>query len=622
MSYRVTIRTKILAILCGVAIVSAGITSYIGYNSARDALEREAFNRLTAVREMKAAQIKDYFQQIGDQIITFSEDRMIIDAVRAFRSGFQGLAGELNVTQAQRDRFDDELSLYYENEFLARLNPNLERTAILSRYWPADLETRILQYYYIAANPHNTGSKLQLNEATDGSRYSAAHRLYHPIIRDYLERFGYYDIFLVDPETGHIIYSVFKEVDFGTSLISGPYRDTNFARAFEAARTAPFAEFVRLVDFEPYHSSYSAPASFIASPIYDDSQLLGVLVFQMPVDRINDVMTSKKQWSQVGLGESGETYIVGDDYTLRNQSRFLIEDRDDYLRVIEAAGVPRSTVAAIANLNSTIGLQEVRTEGTEAAQRGETGTRIFVDYRGVSVLSAYRPLDIPDVDWVVMSEIDEAEAFRPAASLRNRALFWLGILIVLFVIVAVAFSQSLTRPLKALSRGAAELARGELEVQVDTHGQDEIGDLARSFDAMRQSLKELVDRQESAIEALSTPLIPLHEEVTVMPLVGDLDENRVERIREGLVNGLHESGARVAILDVTGVPGLEEGVAVGLVRVAKAARLLGARVIITGMQPELAKSLVEYDLHLDGIASERTLRHGIDTAMDYIKGSR
>jgi anti-anti-sigma regulatory factor/HAMP domain-containing protein len=322
------------------------------------------------------------------------------------------------------------------------------------------------------------------------------------------------------------------------------------------------------------------------------------------------------------LGASGETYIVGDDYTLRNQSRFLIEDRDEYLQAIEEAGVPRATVTAIRNLNSTIGLQEVRTEGTEAAQRGESGTRIFPDYRGVSVLSAYRPLDIPDVDWVVMSDIDESEAFGPATSLRNRTLFWLGVLIVLFVIIAVVFSQSLTRPLKALSRGAAELARGDLEVQVDTRGQDEIGDLARSFDAMRQSLKQLVDRQESAIEALSTPLIPLHDEVTVMPLVGDLDEQRVERIRESLVSGLHQSGARVAILDVTGVPALEEGVAVGLVRVAKAARLLGARVIITGMQPELAKSLVELDLHLDGIASERTLRHGIDTAMDYIRGSR
>jgi methyl-accepting chemotaxis protein len=622
MSFRLTIRSKILTILCGVAIVSAGVTSYIGYNSARDALEREAFNRLTAVREMKAAQVEDYFQQISDQIITFSEDRMIVDAMRALRLGFRSIAVDLSVTQARRDRLDEELRLYYQNEFLSRLNPNLDRDGILSQYWPADVETRVLQYHYIAANPHETGSKLHLDDPVDGSRYSAAHRVYHPIIRDYLERFGYYDIFLVDPVTGHIVYSVFKEVDFGTSLISGPYRNTNFAHAFEAARSASFAEFVRLVDFEPYHPSYNAPASLIAAPVYDGSELIGVLVFQMPVDRINDIMTSKEQWSQVGLGMSGETYIVGADFTMRNQSRFLIEDRENYLRVIEAVGMPRATISAISSLNSTIGLQEIRTEGTEAAQRGETAARIISDYRGVSVLSAYRPLDIADVDWVVMSEIDEAEAFRPAASLRNRALFWLGILVVVIVVVAIVFSQSLTRPLKALSLGAAELANGKLDVQVDTRGQDEIGDLARSFDAMRKSLKELVDRQESAIEALSTPLIPLHEEVTVMPLVGDLDERRVERIREGLVNGLHESGARVAILDVTGVPALEEGVAVGLVRVAKAARLLGARVIITGMQPELARRLVELDLQLDGIVSERTLRHGIDTAMDFIRGSR
>jgi methyl-accepting chemotaxis protein len=146
MPYRVTIRSKILTILCGVAIVSAGITSYIGYNSARDALEWQAFNRLTAVREMKAAQVEGYLQQISDQIITFSEDRMIVDAVTALRSGFRSIAAELNVTQARRDRLDEELRLYYQNEFLSRLNPNLDRDGILSPYWPADAESRILQY--------------------------------------------------------------------------------------------------------------------------------------------------------------------------------------------------------------------------------------------------------------------------------------------------------------------------------------------------------------------------------------------------------------------------------------------------------------------------------------------
>ena len=105
----------------------------------------------------------------------------------------------------------------------------------------------------------------------------------------------------------------------------------------------------------------------------------------MPIDKINDIMTSKHKWSDVGLGETGESYIVGSDYKLKNQSRFLIEDSDNYFRMIERIGTDPGIIKMIKNLNSTIGLQEVKTKGTEAALSGEVGTEIFPDYRGVPV---------------------------------------------------------------------------------------------------------------------------------------------------------------------------------------------------------------------------------------------
>ena len=274
---------------------------------------------------------------------------------------------ELGITDVDRERIDADLRRYYEEEFLQRLIPNLEEEASVSDYWPEDEEARLMQGIYIADNPYSTGSKHFLDDPGDGSSYGQAHELYHPIIRDFLERFGYYDIFLVDVDTGgHISYSVFKEVDYGTSLLDGPYAETNFAEAYRAARGANDPSFVQLVDFEPYAPSYNAPAAFIASPIFDGDEKIGVLVLQMPIDRINNIMTSDQNWSDVGLGESGETYIVGQDFRLRNQSRFLIEDSENYFKMIEELGVPLETRDRIRNLDSTIGLQEVRTEGTEA----------------------------------------------------------------------------------------------------------------------------------------------------------------------------------------------------------------------------------------------------------------
>ena len=412
------IGVKILIILSSVAIVAVGINGYIGYTAAKTSLEEESFNKLTAIREMKANQIENYFEHIRNEVITFSEDRMIVDAMKAFKEGFRKVDTELDLGEPQRDDMKSKVIQFYKSNFLPSLKANLSDSQArfvdmqFAKYWPEDKNSTVLQYFYIVANPHKRGLKHHLDNAGDGSSYSKTHEFYHPIIRSYLGKFGYYDIFLVDNETGYIVYTVFKEVDYGTSLLTGPYKETNFADAFKESRNAISKDFVRLMDFDPYHPSLNAPAAFISSPIYDGDQKIGVLLFQMPIDKINDIMTSKQEWSKVGLGESGETYIIGSDFLIRNQSRFLIEDRNNYFMMIKKMGLPEETINRIRNLNSTIGLQPVKTRGTKAALNGETGTQIFPDYRGVSVLSSYKPLNISDVNWAIMSEIDEAEAFK------------------------------------------------------------------------------------------------------------------------------------------------------------------------------------------------------------------
>jgi PAS domain-containing protein len=338
-------------------------------------------------------------------------------------------------------------------------------------------------------NQFEAGSKNELLTGADDSGYSRQHEKFHPFFNDYLKRFGYYDIFLVDAEDGRIVYSVFKEVDFSTSLLTGPYKDTNLAKAFNAARQASDTDFVGLVDFEPYIPSYDAPAAFIATPVFDDDKMIGVLAFQMPVDRINDIMTSHQAWKDVGLGDSGETYLVGDDKRLRNQSRFLIEDRDNYHDMIRSAGTPTETVARIMSLNNSVGLQEVDTLGTRAALAGETDTLTFPDYRGVSVLSSFRPLKLDGLNWAIMSEVDEAEAFGQFDAMRDRMIMLASVLIAITIYLAYFLSLSLTRPLRFLEKSAGALASGKLDEPIKRMSGDEIGDLADNFEQMRVSLQ-------------------------------------------------------------------------------------------------------------------------------------
>ena len=489
------IRTKLLIVLVLVAAASVGIYAVVEYRAAKRALLQESFNKLTAVREMKAQQIEDYFVSIANQVVTFSESRMILEATEEFRSAVSLLDFRSG------DRVSSILQDYYDREFLPRLGKNsltedLERS---DTYIPRDATARVLQELFIARNPNPTGEKHLMEDAGDGSYYSEVHRRYHPIIRNFLERFGYYDIFLIDAETGRIVYSVFKEVDFGTSLLTGPYAETNFAEAFKAAREAPSANFILFRDFEPYAPSYNAPASFVASPISDGGKPTGVLIFQMPIDRINEIMTSRGAWKDVGLGESGETYVVAEDLLMRNQSRFLIEDREGYLEMIRGVGLGEHIVQRIETFNTSITLQPVDTNGTRAALAGEMNTEIFLDYRGVRVLSAYRLLELPDLKWAIMSEIDEAEALAPAYRLRNRTLQLMVGLIVGIILTSFLFARTMTRPIQNLTEKAQRIAQGDLGITIETRGGDEIAQLARNFDVMREALHEMVEGLEAKV---------------------------------------------------------------------------------------------------------------------------
>ncbi|TND08460.1 MAG: methyl-accepting chemotaxis protein [Bacteroidetes bacterium] len=494
--------------------LSAGlIVGIIAYVRAKSALEQETFNKLTAVREMKATQIEDYFKLISDQVRVFSKDPSTVIAMKRFKKGFFTIDSAYAGKPGWMGIVDGRLHEYYEKEYLRRLNKNLDKKTQLADELPAGKEARILQYLYIVNNPNEVGSKHLLDQASDKSEYTRTHNRYHKAFRDYLETFGYYDIFLVDDSTGNIVYTVFKEVDYATSLLDGPLKQTNLAQAFLESRNSPDKNFVKLLDYAPYKASYNAHAAFISCPIYDGDDKIGVLVFQMPIDKINDIMTNNRQWSKVGLGSSGETYIVGDDFTLRNQSRFLIEDSINYFKMISEIGLPPATIDRIRNFGSCIGLQEVRTEGTEAALTGKTDARIFKDYRGVPVLSAYRPLNIKDTNWVIMSEIDEEEAFAHVHALRNYLLWGFSAMLLLIIGASIYVSRKISSPLNELAYDAMEVAKGNFDVEINIRRKDEIGILATSFRKMQHSIKRLIDELKEINHNLENKVIERTQEI-------------------------------------------------------------------------------------------------------------
>ena len=490
-----TIGTKLAAISIIISMAAVSIAAVLAGYSSTEALKRAAFERLTAVRELKAHQIENYFSQVENQLNFISESASLKENLQQLRRGgvYLNTSQDLVTPQSQ-----ENLTQYYFDEFLKRYETtsgSVADNALIEKLVPQDSLAIFLQNRYIS-------EPRQVNEVSFETQFGAAFSKLNKPLSEFQNRFGFYDVFLIEPNDGRIVYSVEREIDFGTSLFDGPHSNTNLARAVTTAMAASPGQVI-FADFEPYIPSFDAPAAFAALPVYDGSTPIGVLAVQLPLSGINAIMTSNESWSDVGLGESGEAYLVGRDKLLRNQSRFLIEDREEYLKLIGEVGLSSTTIDQIERTNSSVGLQEVDTIGTRSALSGNTGTEIFPDYRDVEVLSSYRPLELSGLDWVIMSEIDREEALRDAEQLIDRLILVASIILAIAIYASYLFSISLTRPLRLLSTSATRLTAGELDAPVEVQTRDEIGELSQNFEALRlsiiQSLAE-IEKQKTVLE--------------------------------------------------------------------------------------------------------------------------
>ncbi len=437
-------RNRLLLALLGVSLIPLIALGASLYFWASGKVMQRQSALIQAIGEIKAKELERYFQLLHNQVRTFSEDRMVIESMKEFSESFRTARQENEVTPEQLATMKDSLRSYYQSDYTRRYKqknndqePNID--ALLE---PLDDDSIFLQYLYIKQNPNRIGEKQQLNRAPDDkSRYSQFHEEYHPVFRSYQEKFDYYDIFLVDIESGEIVYSVSKEVDFATSLKNGPYSGSGFAAAVDRCLQSSWKDYVAFADYQRYLPSYKDPASFIASPIIDGQKMVGVAVFQMPIKDINAIMENRE-----GLGDSGETYAVGSDLTFRNESRYR-----------EQLGLETTIISSKADTAAA----------RNALENGQVGTGPMVNYRDQAVLASWRPITVhpsdgaadEKVDWALISEIGLEEVRRPVQAILWFTLSIFSVAAFLVLAVSLGVTRSFTAQAnrqEALVRGIAE----------------------------------------------------------------------------------------------------------------------------------------------------------------------
>jgi methyl-accepting chemotaxis protein len=260
----------------------------------------------------------------------------------------------------------------------------------------------------------------------DTAKYRAVADQLDPFFGEYVAIYGYPDIYLISKDDGYVMYTQARESDLGTSLKNGFLKESSLAVLWENVLKCRKGCIVDFADYEPS----GKPAAFVGSPVLDEKgDITAVLALQLDTHAIDAVMQER-----TGMGETGETYLVGCDMLMRSDSRF--------------------------DQNSTILKKRIDTEAVRAALDGEAATRIIDNYRGVEVLSAFSTAGLKDAfgtdfEWVICSEKDTSEAFAPVHALAFK-IAWIGlVLAALAGFAGYIAARSITNP---LTEGAHTLA--------------------------------------------------------------------------------------------------------------------------------------------------------------------
>lgn len=298
-----SLQTRLILAFLAVSIIPLVIAGWLSFVQSQNALTDQVSNQLVSVRDLKAERIEAFFQLVEEDILLVSKFPVTIEAVQTF--------------------------------------------ALTEDFYTV----RRLGYL---GNP-------DLVDSGQDSQYDIAHAHYHELFKEVVETMGYDDLYLVAPE-GTVVYNYDKGDDFGTNLLTGAYRNTHIAVLFQRLSISTNSNEIEFTDFLHYGPSGRVPASFVGTPIIVNNQNVGVLIYQLSLDRINELV----QGSTSSMGETGEVYLVGPDGLMRTDSRF--------------------------STDSTILEQTVDSLSVHQALAGETGVTQVVNYRGVSTLSAYRDL--------------------------------------------------------------------------------------------------------------------------------------------------------------------------------------------------------------------------------------
>jgi signal transduction histidine kinase/HAMP domain-containing protein len=537
-----TIRTKLLLFTISIGCLIVASLSIIAFFLSAIALRNTRLEGLQSLRTSLVQVVRSFFENERRDISTQSELRTFVYSMTELSSAYEHLLDDLDSAGFKPDEafmvnVESEVREAYEKgpmSTLGNLGYSVGSFKEFAELSPAAL---LLQYVYIVKNPGSPGSKSSKNSSTDIATnpalpkdfriafskcmYAKAMDRYDGIFETVIRKNNYLDMMLVD-DLGNVVYTFDKSWDFGTSIYSGwrknsPLKKVFFGARFELAQEKDHGPTDQVVtaDLERYPGSYGAPMMFLSSPISNRlGGRLGVLIHKVSGGTFTDMATFEGRWPQVGLGKTGEAYIVGPDKKLRTESRFLslLPPRMKFPSYhADGSQGPLTAVLGLPLRNQAV--EDIYAQNLSTRE----GEVTFFDDLGRESLGVYAPLSIPGLDWGIVITISTSEAFASAAHLTRLIAMGGLVTLILAVLGSLLFGHYLSVPIGQLVKTAEAIGSGDHSARAPISSRDEIGFLAERFNAMIDQV-EMRNRQvHKILETVNEGLFLMTPDFIIQP---------------------------------------------------------------------------------------------------------
>lgn len=491
------LKQKMMLSFIGVGIVPVVILWGITTKKMSDTIDYNFTKQIMFLKENKKAEIEELYHNFNLQVKQIASSNETISYYKQFQSAYY------NYPIEDFEHKKEELKNYYSKQFkeMYEKTSGMKLSRDTDKYVDNLSKPAImLQSSYILKNNFPMGEKIKLFNAQDRSEYSNVHNKNHEYFKSFVERFGFYDAFLVDLK-GEVIYTAFKELDFGSNLKEGSNQDSNLATLFKMMEEKRLkGDYEKeysssLSPIKKYLLSYDAGAQFVGTPVIDNHKVIGYFIIQVPMTKLDKLMTNNGRWLELGLGTSIETVLVDpENFMLLSNSRLFAESPKKFENVMHKDDKIRLNYM---NSYKTTSLSiDYKSKAIEEAVKGKLGTFEENDYVNVKSKVSTQMFDVLGTKFIVASKISSDEINEAVIKM-----FWISLSImagIILVVSAIAYymANMITNPIIKVSQSIREFKEGNLASKVEISTNDELGEMSVGFDSTMDQMRVIFNAEK------------------------------------------------------------------------------------------------------------------------------